>query len=515
MTSRVVTRSAVAFVVATLGWLLLAPSALGGSAVYVTTHGISMQPRFHTGDLAVLRPASDYRVGNVVAYDSKVMHTVVMHRIVAINDGRYTFKGDNNSWLDPEQPNRSQLLGKLAVRIPQGGVWLRRLTSPPALALLALALFATGATSVRTRRSRRKRGTVSRHAAPRPRAGKQGLLTALPPALRTTSAIAAGAALLALALGAFAWTAPASVASTVTSQQSRSMAFSYTATVAKTAAYDGTAVTSPDPVFRRLTNTVDVHYTYTGTPGTLSIAVRASSAGGWHSTFPLQPPEHIGARYAGTVTLDLGQIDSRAHAAAAVTGLPADQLTVTVAAMVDVAGGGSFTPSLPLTLTPLVLSYNGTPKALTVAGATTQSRQVLAPRRLRLPFGRNMTVPAARTLSAALLLAALLAGAVVAGLARRSPTNGEGARIRRRYAPLLVAVQPAPMAAGRPLVDVTEFGTLVRIAERYGLLILHWSRSNVETFVVQDDATTYRYRTGDATTRSGDDLDTSPLASTW
>jgi hypothetical protein len=28
------------------------------------------------------------------------------------------------------------------------------------------------------------------------------------------------------------------------------------------------------------------------------------------------------------------------------------------------------------------------------------------------------------------------------------------------------------------------------------LLVLHWSRSGVETFVVQDDATTYRYRTG-------------------
>jgi hypothetical protein len=49
---------------------------------------------------------------------------------------------------------------------------------------------------------------------------------------------------------------------------------------------------------------------------------------------------------------------------------------------------------------------------------------------------------------------------------------------------------------GRPVVDVTEFATLARLAERYGLLVLHWTRSGVETFVVQDEGTTFRYRTG-------------------
>jgi len=41
-----------------------------------------------------------------------------------------------------------------------------------------------------------------------------------------------------------------------------------------------------------------------------------------------------------------------------------------------------------------------------------------------------------------------------------------------------------------------DFATLAKLAERYQLLVLHWSRSDVETFVVQDQATTYRYRTG-------------------
>jgi len=504
MTSRrAVTGSVAAFAVAALCWLLLAPTGLGGSTIYVTTHGISMQPRFHTGDLAVLRPATDYRVGDVAAYQSRLMHTVVMHRIVAVHAGGYTFKGDNNSWLDPEHPVRSQLLGKLVVRVPHGGLWLQRSTSPPALAFCAFALLATGTTSVQTRRSRRKRGTVSRHAAPRRHANKSGFVGSLPDGLRSTAGIVAAAAVFALALGSFAWTAPATAASTVSSQQSRSMIFSYTASVRRTAAYDSTTVTSPDPVFRRLTNTVVVRYSYTGTPGTLSVAAQLSSAGGWHSTILLRGPLHVGARYTGTVTLNLAQLDGRAHAAAAITGLPADQITVTVTPTIRLTAGGTFTPSLPLTLSPLALSYTGAPRAFTVADTTTQSRHGTVARILRLPLGRNITVHTARTLSATLLLAALVAAALLAGFIRRSPASTEGARIRRRYAPLLVAVQPATIPTGMPLVDVSEFSTLARIAERYGLLVLHWSRSDVETFIVHDDSTTYRYRTGAAGATAG------------
>ena len=51
-----------------VAWLVAGPARLGGSTTYVATHGISMEPRFHTGDLALVRPASAYRVGDVVAY---------------------------------------------------------------------------------------------------------------------------------------------------------------------------------------------------------------------------------------------------------------------------------------------------------------------------------------------------------------------------------------------------------------------------------------------------------------
>ena len=51
--------SATLVVLAVAAWLVLAPTQIGGETSYVTTSGISMAPRFHTGDLAVgpTRPA--------------------------------------------------------------------------------------------------------------------------------------------------------------------------------------------------------------------------------------------------------------------------------------------------------------------------------------------------------------------------------------------------------------------------------------------------------------------------
>ena len=64
-----------------------------------------MLPQLKPGDLVLVRSSGHYRVGDVVAYRSEFLHRVVLHRIVRMSHGRYTFKGDNNAWLDPDQPD--------------------------------------------------------------------------------------------------------------------------------------------------------------------------------------------------------------------------------------------------------------------------------------------------------------------------------------------------------------------------------------------------------------------------
>src|SRR5262249_39968368 len=136
---------------------VLAPPNFGGSTTYVSTHGISMEPSFHTGDLALVRAQSAYRLGQIVAYRSRLLHTIVLHRIVARDGARYVFKGDNNSYRDPEHPARDQLVGALWLHVPHGGMELAPLPNPVTLALFAgvaaLLLFTEG-----DKRRRRRRG---------------------------------------------------------------------------------------------------------------------------------------------------------------------------------------------------------------------------------------------------------------------------------------------------------------------------------------------------------------------
>src|SRR5690349_18564899 len=92
-------------------WVLLAPPALGGRTSYVVTSGVSMQPLFHTGDLALVRTQSSYAVGEIVAYRSPTLGEVVLHRIHTGDAQGFRTKGDNNSWLDPDTVRPDQILG--------------------------------------------------------------------------------------------------------------------------------------------------------------------------------------------------------------------------------------------------------------------------------------------------------------------------------------------------------------------------------------------------------------------
>lgn len=126
-------------------WWFLAPPQLGGSTSFVTIDGTSMLPSLARSDLAVLRPAGEYRVGDVVGYHSRLLGRVVLHRIVSRRNGHYLFKGDNNSFVDPDHPSRAQLVGKLWFRVPAAGRIVAALHVPLIAALVAgLLVLALG-----------------------------------------------------------------------------------------------------------------------------------------------------------------------------------------------------------------------------------------------------------------------------------------------------------------------------------------------------------------------------------
>src|SRR4051794_29418935 len=355
------------------------PANWGGQVAYVTTHGISMEPRFHTGDLAVVHPEHSYRVGDVAAYHNRMLHTVVLHRIVAISHGHYTFKGDNNSWLDPERPVQSQLIGTLVLRVPHGGVWLHRLLTPTALGLLAFGLLAAGG-GVTTRR-RKRRTTMSRHAAakrPRTSSASYGR------PLRAATLQAVAAAVLLATLTGFTWTRPDTESVTQHVRRAQSLTLSYDAQVEPSAAYPGTLVTAPTPVFRKVARAVELQLVYQGAPGRIVVDADLSTPGGWSYRLPLVARTGVDSdSRALRASLDLAAIDKRAQAAARVTGLPSTPVTVPVYARVTDAGDHVFESRFPFTLTPLSFTAI-TPRPLRATSSSTAETAHSAPATLHL-----------------------------------------------------------------------------------------------------------------------------------
>lgn len=479
-------------VLAALASLLVGVFLASGAGAFVSTHGVSMNPLYHQGDLVVVARADEYSPGDIAAYHLHGGSEVVLHRIIDADADGFTLKGDNNQSVDLDHPAAADVIGKAVFHVKHGGDFLKVLTSPPLLGLVALALLSTAAPTLNRRRRRRaaRSRPMSRHI-PRPRATTT-LRAMLEGPRSTWTATTAAVGLVALGLGAWAWAGPAHEAPAAA--DAPRMVFSYSAEVGRTPAYDTSSVTSPTPIFRRVTDTIDVHYSYRGPAATITPVAELSTPGGWNTTIPMGDPATTTARTGqGSITLDVAALEARASRASKVTGLPATPLTIKV--VPAVAGEGlNFEPALELAVTPLQVSAVD-PAAFTVTAAEPGGNQ---PVRAMSVGTWRLTAAAARPLSAALLVLCLAALSAIAVTARRAPQGGAAERFRRRWPSLLVPVHPMPTAAGRPIIDVVDFPTLAKLAERYGLLVLHWSRSDVETFIVQDDNTAYRYRTGDA-----------------
>lgn len=493
-----------------VAWVLFAPTAIGGSATYVVTNGISMEPRFHTGDLAIVRPAADYRVGDVVAYHSSLLHVVVLHRIIAIRGGHYVFKGDNNDFVDPVHPTRSQLLGRLWLHLPGGGGVLNWLHTPVMGAMLAavigvLLLFGSAQTRRRRRRDRRR-------AHPDPMPSSPAPTASLNPRSAVVGCGVAVAVCLALtALAFFSPTRTVRQSHVSYSQQGR---FDYSAAAAPSAVYPSGEVTTGDPVFLSLVHRLRVamRYRFTTTAahqisGTQQLFLQLTGPTGWARTLPLTARRPFRGGFSASAELDLPAIQSLLDAVQRLTGMPdTSGYSATVRATVRVRGSvdgrpvtTGFDPQMSFSIQPLQLQPGVSPgtSSPTLSGFSPSAGGSVtttapAPATLGLA-GHEIAVSLLRRLALAGLLLSLLAAAIAAILLRRAGAFDEPARIQAQYGHMLVPILSGD-DLGWPPVDVPEFSALVRLAQSAGLMILHHHGEDADTYLVNDDGTVYRYQ---------------------
>ncbi|MFG1989157.1 DUF5305 family protein [Actinoplanes sp. NPDC048988] len=485
---------------------ILGMAAIGAWALlteriaYVVTSGISMNPVYYQGDLVITAKADSYQVGQIAAYHGDIPGQRVLHRIIGGNGSAgFVLKGDNNQSIDPKNPTTDEMIGRAVLHIPKVGTWLKPFLSPTGLGMLSFLVISGGAATAARNRREIPRGRRKKKVKAMSRQGGS-LETAaavlktvqrLPPALRSAAYFAAALTVFALVIGILGWMKPVVETRTTAAPPGQSITYSYSAKVPKSAAYDGTTVTSPEPIFRKLTDNVDLVVEYKGPAGTFDLSANLTNGTGWHTTINLvDEVAFTGTTYKATAKFDLKALVARADAASAAIGA-AGSGAVAVALTARVVSDGLGTMSAPLVLeiTPMQMVLNGSAK-LTSSNSGSASTTVV-PREIGL---LGLTAAKARSYAILVLIAAAVIVAVVLLLALRRMPLRTRAQIERRYPQLLVQVEPMASPPGKPVVNVDNFPALVKLAEKYGQMILTWRREDSDDFVVRDEGITYRYR---------------------
>jgi hypothetical protein len=474
-----------------------------------------MAPRIHTGDLALVRPASQYRVGDIVAYRSPLLHTVVLHRIVGQAGDRYVLKGDNNNFLDPTHPGRAEIIGKLWLRVPHGGVVLGWLRTPAIAAVLsggaALLLLLGSGRRRRRRRDRRRPNAAPNHQGDRPMSRPSHPISTRQ--IFTACAITAGAFLV---LGVLALANPTTRAAAAKTPYTEKVSFAYRATAPSGAVYPNGVVRTGDPVFLRLVHRIQVTVGYRlaataphRVSGSLGVGLRLASPTGWSRTLQLAPPARFAGDHASRkVTVDLNRVLSLIGRVETLTGAPSGgEYSLAVVPRLHLSGTvadqpitSAFAPALSFQLDPLKLlpgsgatTSGNQPGGLTPTRRLTVTTSTAASNKLGVG-GHGLPVATARWIAVVGFLIAV-AGLVFTGLEERHRPEDPTARIQGRYGHLIVPIGGITPSPARAPIDVTTIDALAQLAERSERLILHHQRDATNTYLVDDEGTLYRYQT--------------------
>jgi signal peptidase I len=491
-----------------VAWLLVGPQQMGGPVAAVSTAGQSMAPTFRPHHLVVVRRAAGYDVGDIVAYRSESLNTVVLHRIVDRDSDGFITKGDNNDWIDLDRPDADDVIGRVWLAVPQLG----RLFELPAPVRTAIPLLLlTGAMGL-TASSIRRRPTPSQR--PRVLRGALDVMTGRHPvAGRPPSqlmSIAMIVLLVTIGLSAVAWTRPARVDEPVDFGQQAE--FSYDADVTSGSVYPDGRVDTGDPIFLRVTDEVQLTLDWQwegdrviNLAGIGRLSARITDSSGWQTTVSLGPAvEWTGTAATLTGTLDFDRVQQLAAEARTITGIGDDRQTVTVTAGLEVeavvAGtpvADTFSPTLTFIVTPLRATLSTPPDAADEPSAGglvfTDTGSVTAPAAAANHVtiaGRAIPVQKARWVTLALLALAMPFAVLTAVGARRAARSwspdehavaNHGSRI----------INVASLSPARPdtTVAVIDLDELVVLASHHDLPIL---RAPLDgggySYVVIDDA---------------------------
>jgi hypothetical protein len=319
----------------------------------------------------------------------------------------------------------------------------------------------------------------------------------------------AAAAFLALGLAAF--TRPTIERVPAKTAYTERVSFDYSAPVpaAARAVYPSGVVKTGDPIFLALVPHVRVKVDYRVETsaahllgGTRDLVARVSSTNGWARTIPLAPRARFtGDRASAEATLDLAALRAMITRVERLTGSPGGSYTVDVSPRVHLTGmvagrpvEREYRPALSFQLDSVQLRPTADKKgALTPRRRGSVTASAVAARTLSVR-GHELPVTTARAIALAGFLLAGVAALLAWRLSRRRLVSDPTAHIHARYRQLIVPIAGIATNPARPPIDVTSIEALAQLAERSERLILHHRGHGIDTYVVDDEGTLYRYQ---------------------
>jgi signal peptidase I len=502
-------------------WLAFAPTQAGGLASYIIVIGNSMEPNFHIGDLVIVHEETEYQIGDPVVYDNRELGNFVFHRIIDQELEHFTLQGDNNSWIDTYQPTKGEVLGKLWLHIPKGGNAIQKIRNPFVMALIAGVLGAILVTGFFTSKSKgnkqmnknwfasfkqKVRGWFTKtngSEPPKPTSNQGSLLEGL----FFTLGLVAFASII---LGIISFSRPAT--RTVNNEISYDQLgiFAYSAS-APQGVYDANAVESGDPIFPKLSCTVDMTFQYTliaqqmeNITGTYRMAATISeTTSGWQRTVDLQDETIFSGNAVGTnAELNLCNMEKLTQSMEANTDFHPGSYVLTISPNIQINGevsertfDSTFNPELTFKYDRVhfyLLNNENQDNALSITETGILSEQRLEPNTMLL-LGAEIAIPTLRLIAVFGLILSL-GGLLYIGMSFQNMSDKDPARfIRTRYGSMLIDIHNADIIDSSTQIDVSSIDDLGKLAERFNAMILHAEFDQSNAYYVQDEGTTYRF----------------------
>ncbi|MFQ6010395.1 MAG: signal peptidase I [Candidatus Aenigmatarchaeota archaeon] len=98
--------------------------ALQTDTPVVAVFSNSMVPTYYKGDLIFVQHADEVSAGDIIVFDAPAYRYPIIHRVISIEEGVITTKGDNNVNPDPWKTTVDEIHGKSVLRVPFLG-WVK------------------------------------------------------------------------------------------------------------------------------------------------------------------------------------------------------------------------------------------------------------------------------------------------------------------------------------------------------------------------------------------------------